>query len=167
MTALRQFWLFFILLSFFWGCGKSEKDLFEEAEKKQREEKIKESVEAYYSTLEKYPNGKYAVKALFELGKIYQSNLAIGIDREESLNNAIEKYKQIFDKYPESEEAPKALFMIGFIKSNELGLYEEAERIYKLFSEKYPNHELFISAQIELKNLGKSPEEILKSGKGE
>ena len=60
-------------------------------------------------------------------------------------------------------EAPKALFMIGFIQANELFQYAEAKRTFNSFIETYPKHELAYSAEMELQNIGKSPEEVFRT----
>ncbi|GIV45488.1 MAG: hypothetical protein KatS3mg036_0306 [Ignavibacterium sp.] len=52
--------------------------------------------------------------------------------------------------------------MAGFICAENLKDYKRAEYYYKKFLKAYPDHELASSVKVELDNLGKSPEEILK-----
>ncbi len=52
--------------------------------------------------------------------------------------------------------------MSGFILANELQDYEAARKSYELYLSKFPNGELADDAKVELANLGKTPEEILK-----
>jgi hypothetical protein len=53
------------------------------------------------------------------------------------------------------------MFLIGYLYNNELHHLDSAAAAYRRFLEKYPNHEMALSAQFELDNLGKSPEELL------
>lgn len=40
--------------------------------------------------------------------------------------------------------------------------YKNAEKYYKLFLEKYPNNDFTDDAEISLKNLGKTPEQLIE-----
>lgn len=53
--------------------------------------------------------------------------------------------------------------MIGFVYENDLNDLENAKQTYEAFLQKYPNDPDFADdAQMALKNLGKSPEELIK-----
>ena len=54
--------------------------------------------------------------------------------------------------------------MAGFVEANNLYNFSEATKTYQLFLDKYPTHQLALSAKEELNNMGRSPEDIL-SGK--
>ncbi|MBI1227501.1 MAG: tetratricopeptide repeat protein [Bacteroidetes bacterium] len=77
-----------------------------------------------------------------------------------------DKAFEIFDKieknYPSSKEAASAMFMKAFTLDNDMKKYDEAKPVYEAFIQKYPNDEFADDAQFLLKNLGKSPEEIIK-----
>lgn len=77
-------------------------------------------------------------------------------------DKAVAHYNELLTLYPDDENAPLALFMIGFTYANELGNPVEAQMAYKEFLEKYPDSVLKSSVEFELKNMGKSPEEILE-----
>ncbi|MCC6413655.1 MAG: hypothetical protein IT270_18515 [Saprospiraceae bacterium] len=82
----------------------------------------------------------------------------------ENPNKAIQLYNYIVDKMPNHAKAPTAMFMTGFIYENDLGNVEKARAVYEGFLIKYPNDPDFTDdAQMALKLLGKSPEEIIKS----
>lgn len=152
-----------ILLSVFLaGCSKSDKGLWDDAVKYQKDQKVTEAINSYEQIFEKHPDSPLAPKALFEIGKLYQSRSVKNLNTVASLNKAIEYYGKIFNEYPNNEEAPKALFMKGFIQSNELEDYPAAKSSFNMFIQKYPNNEMIPSAKAELENMGKSPEEILK-----
>lgn len=80
----------------------------------------------------------------------------------EEPQKAIEIYSKITETMPQHKKAPTAFFMTGFVYSNDLKDLEKGKAAYELFLEKFPNDEMAESARGELKNLGKSPEEVLK-----
>ena len=144
------------------GCSKSDKGLWDDAVKYQKDQKVTEAINSYEQVYEKHPESPLAPKALFEIGKIYHSRSVKDLNTVASLNKAIEFYGKIYNEYPNSPEAPKALFMKGFIQSNELQDYPAAKSSFNLFIQKCPNNEMIISAKAELENMGKPPEVILK-----
>jgi TolA-binding protein len=144
------------------SCSKSDKSLWDDAVKYQKDQKITEAINTYEQIFEKHPDSPLAPKALFEIGKLYQSRNVKDLNAVASLNKAIEYYGKIFNEYPKSEEAPKALFMKGFVQSNELQDYPAAKSSFNMFIQKYPDNEMVPSAKAELENMGKPPEEILK-----
>ncbi len=77
-------------------------------------------------------------------------------------DQAIEIFGKIEKNYPNSKEAAGAMFMKAFTLDNDLKKLEAAKVAYEAFLQKYPNDEFADDAQFLLKNLGKSPEEIIK-----
>ncbi|MEZ4925598.1 MAG: tetratricopeptide repeat protein [Saprospiraceae bacterium] len=76
---------------------------------------------------------------------------------------SIELYRKVAEGAPDNKKAPTALFMIGFVYENDLNDLEKAKQVYETFLDKYPNDPDFADdAQMALKNLGKSPEELIK-----
>jgi TolA-binding protein len=158
--------IFSIILLFafvFLSCSrKTDKEYLQTAETNVKSNNISDAVISYQDLVNKYPNSNLAPEALYELASLYQNNLVKNLPKEESLQKSVNIYRSVFDKYPKSKKAPMALFMAGFILANELNNYGEASKVYNLFLQKYPNHELSTSAREELKHLGLSPDEILK-----
>ncbi len=154
----------FLLVGFvFISCStKSDQDLFSDAAKFFEEDKIPESIAAYEKVVKDFPESELAPKALTQLAGMYHGKKVQTLSERESLQKADSLFYIIFEKYPTSEEAPLGLFMAGFIQANELGDYQRATSTYNSFLEKYPEHELAVSAKEELDNMGLSPEEILR-----
>jgi len=153
---------FLLLIILFVGCSKSEQTYWDEAINNQKAGKYKEAVASYQALAESYPQSEKAVKALFEVAKIYQVKMLKDVEPKQSMLKAIEFYNKIYAAYPSTPEAPKALFMKGFIESNELQNYDAAKKTYNLFLQKYPADEMAASARAELETIGLSPEEILR-----
>lgn len=149
-------------LIFFSSCSKkSDQEYWSQAVQAQKNEKYKQAADNYEKLADEFPESELSPKALFEAGKLYQSNAIKEMDMTGSMKKSLALYRKIIDKYPGSREAPEAMFMTGFIESNELGDYNAATQTFKLFLEKYPNHEMASSARAELDNMGLSPEEIV------
>lgn len=87
------------------------------------------------------------------------AGLAKAIEKPEK---AIELYAQVMANAPQHAKAATAQFMTGFIYANDLNQLDKAKVAYESFLQKYPNDELAESAKMELENLGKSPEELIK-----
>lgn len=141
--------------------SKSDKEIFEDAKILLTEEKYDEACVAFEKLAMEQKGSELASKALLESAKLYQGQVITNLGGKESFKKAVVLYKKIFTDYPESEEAENALFMAGFILANDLSDLDEAKKTYELFIEKYPDGDLSDDAKVELKNLGKSPEEIL------
>jgi len=76
---------------------------------------------------------------------------------------AIELYTKVADGLPQHKKAPTALFLIGFVQENDQNDLVAAKATYELFLQKYPNDPDFADdAQNALKQLGRSPDEIIK-----
>lgn len=147
------------------GCSpkKSDKELFEDAKKNLKEDKISEAVVTFEELVNDNPESKLAPEALSELASIYQNKLVKSLSEKENLEKAVTAFKRIHTEYPKSDYAPSGLFMAGFINANELKNFDEATSIYKQFLQEYPDNELAASAQAELDNMGLTPEEILQN----
>lgn len=160
MKLLTLLFTFLLLV----GCStkKTDKELFDEAQKNLTEQKIPEAVLSFDELIENYPKSNFAPEALSQLASIYQNKQIKNLSEKESLEKAIELFKKLHNDYPSSEYAPSGLFMAGFIYANELQDFEEATSVYRQFLGEYPNNELAPSAQAELDNMGLSPEDILR-----
>lgn len=142
--------------------SKTDKELFAEATIYFEENKIPESITAYEKIVADFPESNLAPQALTQLAGIYHGKKIQTMSAAESLAKAESLFYSIYLKYPDSQEAPLGLFMAGFIQANELDDYQRATSTYNIFLEKYPGHELAVSAKEELDNMGLTPEEILR-----
>ena len=154
-----------LVLILFVSCSskKSDKELFDEAKKNLKENKISEAVTGFDQLVNDYSDSKLAPEALSQLASLYQNKLVKSLSEQENLEKAISLFKRVHDEYPKSEYAPSGLFMAAFISANELKKYDEATALYKQFLKEYPDNDLAASAQAELDNMGLSPEDILRN----
>ncbi len=80
----------------------------------------------------------------------------------QTYDKCISLFDWIVEKYPNHPKAESASFMKGFIFDNDLKDTATAHKFYNEFIQKYPKSEFVDDAQMLIKNLGKSEEEILQ-----
>ena len=116
--------------------------------------KVGELIDLYINFADKFSKDSLAPVYLFKA-----ADMAMNTGR--SLE-AIQLYERILDNYSEYSKAPEALFLMGYVYENNLGELAKAEEIYKKFLELYPDNDFADDAEISLKYLGKSPEELIE-----
>lgn len=106
--------------------------------------------------LGKYPEDTLAPGYLFELGMLYQ--------KQRKYEQAINAFDKLYREYPESPRARNAVFLQGFLYANVLSNYEKAKEKYRLYLDKFADadQKMTSDVQLELQNLGKTPDELLK-----
>jgi|BarGraIncu00222A_1022003.scaffolds.fasta_scaffold69371_1 outer membrane protein assembly factor BamD (BamD/ComL family) len=150
----------------FTSChSKSDKQYFDSAYEKAKAKNYTEAVKEYDLLAGEFPNSDYTCKGLLEAGKIYHSILipaTVKADTLKSFMIAIRYYKRILKDFSEKPEAESALFMMGFIQANEINQLDSARISYMTFLKKYPGSPMISSVNLELNNLGKTPDQILQ-----
>ena len=111
-------------------------------------------IAAYESFANDFPTDSLAPDYLFKAGDV-----AMNTNRS---NKAIELYDRIITNFGSYHKAPEALFLKGYVYENNLGRLDKAQAIYEEFLEKYPDNEFADDAEVSLKYLGKSPEELIE-----
>lgn len=160
---IRNYLLILTIILLISGCGReSDVSLYESANAKIKEGRYLDAMNDFKQIINEFPESPILASVKFELGKMYQGYVVPNIPRRESMQEAIRYYREVEQSFPDSVQAINSLFMIAFLQANELNDYESAKGTYQEFMEKYPDHELALSADAELKNLGKTPEEILQ-----
>ncbi|HNS16448.1 MAG TPA: tetratricopeptide repeat protein [Bacteroidales bacterium] len=131
-----------------------ENEIFSDQEQSVNMEKTAQLVDAYVAFADSYPSDTEAPEHLFNAGNVAMNLL----DPEK----AITLFDRIMKSYPEFEKIPHCLFLKAFIYENQLNQLGSAEMLYREFLQKYPDHEFTDDAEMSLKNLGKTPEELLE-----
>lgn len=119
----------------------------------QRTERVIANINQFVN---KYPSDSLSPKYLLEVGILLQ--------KQTKYNEAVAALDRVQQEYPNARQSSTALFMQGFIYNNLLHNYQFANQKYELYLQKYAevNPQLSRDIRIELQNIGKSPEEILK-----
>lgn len=104
---------------------------------------------------ENYPDDSLAPNYMFKAAQLAQSvNLG---------NQTIIYLDKIINKYPNFNKISTCYFLKGFVYDNILQDFDNAKKSYLEFIEKFPNDDFVDDASALLKNLGKSPAELIKS----
>ena len=110
-------------------------------------------VNNYAKFAEENPEDDLTPNFIFKAGDLSmalrKSNLAIGY------------FSQIIENYPEFERLPYCMFLKAFIYEDQIGDLEKAKAGYEEFIRKYPDHDMAEAARFSIKNLGKSPEDLI------
>jgi hypothetical protein len=75
---------------------------------------------------------------------------------------AVQVLDLVSQKYAKSRQAPQALFLQAFIYENMIANIAKAGELYRQFLFLYPKHDMADDAKASLKNLGKTPEELVR-----
>lgn len=111
-------------------------------------------IDKYLDYAKTYPKDTLSANYLFKAGEIAM-NLNMG-------SQAIFYFDKLASNFPDFRKAPECLFLKAFILENQMNNIGQAEKFYKEFLKKYPNHALANDAQASIEYLGKSPEELVK-----
>jgi TolA-binding protein len=147
------------------ACSQSPKDRIESLEKKISADNFtldengkKVAADLVTAYLEYAGNQKDSPEAANYLYKAADLSLNLGNSRQ-----SLDLYNQIIYQYPEFVKAPECLFLMGYIYENYFQELGKAKEVYELFLSKYPNHDFSDDARVSIENLGKSPEELIRS----
>lgn len=153
------------IISFFTACSSPqqnkkdsikslEEELFSDENKMIDKEKASTLVSAYLSFADEFPGDDDTPEFLFKAG-----DMSMNLNMPQK---AIKVFDRILKDYPDFEKAPQCLFLKGYVYENEIRDLNTAKKIYEEFLQKYPNDEFADDAAVSIKNLGKSPEELIK-----
>ncbi len=149
----------------FAGCSSPETDkqaniksmedsLFSDQNKMIDKEQANNLIAAYTDFADNFPDSKLTPEYLFKAG-----DMAMNLNMPQK---AIQVFDRILKNYPDFGKAPQCLFLKGYVYENSLGDLDNAKKIYEEFLQKYPNDDFADDAKMSLKNLGKSPEELIR-----
>ena len=111
-------------------------------------------VNNYGKYADENPDDELTPSYLFKAGDI-----SMGLEKGEL---AIGFFVRIIENYPSFERVGYCYFLKAFIYENNLNDLENAKSAYIEFIKKYPDHEMTDGAIFSLKNLGKSPEQLIR-----
>jgi outer membrane protein assembly factor BamD (BamD/ComL family) len=131
-----------------------EDSLFSDATKMIDKKLAQELITRYIEFADVFPEHGETPAILFKAG-----DMAMNLNMAQQ---AIDLFDRIMDDYPSYEKAPQCLFLKGYIYENDFRDLETARKIYEEFLDKYPNDEFADDAEISIKNLGKTPEELIR-----
>ncbi|MDE2829290.1 MAG: tetratricopeptide repeat protein [Gemmatimonadota bacterium] len=149
---------FLFFLPLFVACGAQEQSadlLFREGEQATHDMAsypVAEVKLAEFLTL--FPDDPRAEVALQALARVLMN--------QQKHKEAIARYETLIARFPQSRYCVQAQFMIGYIH-DQLGDYEQARVAYQQVIDTYPNSELVDDAKFSIENLGKVPDQWLRT----
>jgi outer membrane protein assembly factor BamD (BamD/ComL family) len=135
------------------GIAATEQEVFSENGMIDRN-RVDELIDAYVGFADEFPEDALAPDYLFKAGDI-----SMNTNRS---RQAIRYYDRIINDYPDYKKTPEAMFLKGYVYENNLGRLDKAKEIYEAFLQLYPDNEFADDAEVSLRFLGKSPEELIE-----
>ena len=131
-----------------------EDELFNSDQSKLDKRKALDLVNYYVKFVNKHPSKPLSPEYLFKA-----SDISMNLNRPKK---TIQLLDRILIEYPDYSKTPSALFLKAFVYEDQLQDYESAKKYYESFLEKYPDSEFADDAEVSVRNLGKSPEELIR-----
>lgn len=113
-----------------------------------------ELIGLYEEYVSEFPDDSLAPVYLFRA-----SDLSMNLQRPKE---TILLFNELIKEYPNYEKTPSVLFLKAFVYEDQLGDLDNAKKYYEEFLEKYPDNDFADDAEMSLKNLGKTPEELIR-----
>ncbi len=136
------------------NISSQEESLFPDEMTMIDKQKADELISAYDDFATTYPEDNQSPEFLFKAG-----DLALNLNKP---NKAIAFFNRILSEYPDFDKVPQCVFLKAYIYENSLFDLDKAKIIYEEFIKRFPDDEFADDAEVSLKNLGKSPEELIK-----
>lgn len=155
----NRFTLLFFITCFYLSACQSPKEKalaeiksLENADSLMSKDHLEKVKSAYVDFATKYPDDELAPEFLFKAGQ--RCNVTGSHDE------AITLFQRVIDEYPKHKIAEESLFLQAYVYENSLSDFGAARAAYKRFIEQYPNSDLKEDAELSIKNMGKTPEQI-------
>ena len=132
-----------------------EKGLFNDTLMVPDAAKVQEMTTLYLQYIEKFPADTMSPLYLFKA-----ADLSAKINE---IHMAVQLFGKLVKEYPEHRHAPVSVFLQGFIYENQVGEPMKARPYCEEFLQKYPDHPMAADVSFSLENLGKTPEELIRS----
>jgi outer membrane protein assembly factor BamD (BamD/ComL family) len=133
---------------------KFEKNLYSQQTFTFNKPKGDSLLKMYDDFITRFPADSLSPKFLFKA-----ANLAI---TEGDGNKALSLLDRFIQKYPDHPKVPVCAFFKGYVYENILKNMDLAKENYLLYIEKYPEDAFVKDAHMAIKNLGKTPEQMVK-----
>jgi outer membrane protein assembly factor BamD (BamD/ComL family) len=106
--------------------------------------------------IKRFPDDTISPSLLFDLALVFE--------KQRQYDSTLKTLDRVYSFYPHSKQASKAVFLEGFLYANVLNQLDQAKKLYQLYLDQYSavDSKMTSDVKMELQNLGKTPEEILK-----
>ncbi|MBS4057162.1 MAG: tetratricopeptide repeat protein [Bacteroidales bacterium] len=118
-------------------------------------DKANELIGCYEALVDSMPTDTMAPQYLF-----IAADLSINLS---NVDRTVRLLDKIITTYPQSDKTGLSLFLKAFVYEEQLNDTATAKKYYEQFITEYPEHDFIDDAHIALQNMGKSPEELIRS----
>ena len=133
---------------------QEEKALFgDDAAKIDRRRALK-LVDDYQQFAGRFPNDTAAPGYLFKA-----SDISMNMGKP---GQTVAIFEKLIKQYPDYNKIETCYFLRAFVYDDQLKDYKKARQYYQEFLKKYPDSDFADDAAMLLKNMGKTPEELIK-----
>jgi TolA-binding protein len=132
-----------------------EQELFSDTGTMPDSAKANSLIRLYMSFADKYPSDTSSPVYIFRAADL--------ASKSGDVHSAVNIFGKLVKTYPDHRNTPVAVFLQGFIYENQAGDPMKAKPYYEEFLSKYPDHPMAPDVSFSLENLGKSPEELIRS----
>ena len=136
------------------SIAKLETELFDSGPGKVDRKKAIELINLYTGFMEEYPDDSLSPEFLYKA-----SDISMNLKRPVE---TIHLFDLLLTRYPDFDKTPTTLFLKAFVYEDQMYDLERAKKYYEEFLAKYPDSEFADDAEVSLRNLGKSPEELIE-----
>lgn len=136
------------------SIAKLENILFDSEQNKLAKQTATQLVAAYLEYAQQHKDDSIAAEYIFKA-----ADISMNLNRPKK---TIQLFDLILTEYPDYRKTPSALFLKAFVYEDQLKDLENAKKYYEQFLILYPNSEFADDAEVSLKNLGKTPEELIR-----
>jgi outer membrane protein assembly factor BamD (BamD/ComL family) len=133
---------------------QSEKVLFDKAAARIDKKGALKLAGYYKEYANRFPDDSLAAGYLFKASDIYMN---MGLPQQ-----TVILFDKLIKEYPDYDKIATCYFLRAFVYDDQLKDYKTAKKYYQDFLNKYPDSEFADDAEMLLKNIGKSPEELIK-----
>lgn len=160
---MKNFSLLFVLMALFMvSCKNNPQNTIEKLEKKVinedktlNNEVATELIAAYTDYANKNAGDEKSPDYLFKA-------LELAVNMKDA-NKSLDILSSMENSYSQYEKTPTAIFMVASLVCEDvLGDYGRAKGMYEKIIQKYPDCEWVETAEQAIKNLGKTPEELIR-----
>lgn len=140
------------------GCGNEKENLsktineLNNSDSLESTENIARLNQALRTYIDKYPKDEHTPDYTY-----LAAQTCNGLNEHRMALDYFDKFR---NEYPDEKRTADATFIMGFIYANHLQQPDSASLYYQEMIVKYPDHQLTPAAQAEIRNLGKSAEQI-------
>lgn len=133
---------------------KMENNLFNNEDSQIKRADALKLIDLYKQYAKQNPKDSLAPVYLFRA-----SDLSMNLQRP---FKTIALFDLILKEYPDYEKTSSVMFLKAFVYEDQLKDLDKAKKYYEEFLARYPESDFADDAEVSLKNLGKSPEELIK-----